>query len=354
LEELPGEGGEQAPAAQAKGEETASKAEPKEPQEKTPADLDQEKGEENAPADLEELESVEDGQPESSAPSETEQTDEWQRLASSSLLKSWTLDELKSLVEAGRSAIVMEDGVFRIKKELYTSPEKAREASPTSRNLREIADEAVHGKRNAEGAPPGTSGGAGEDSGGIRDLIRDEDAFDLSKVLSPEREGAAEAPIAMEPEQTIPLRLKRTGIDFDEFLSAYPRSLSHTTLMKSLVEVSRRVSAVAAVLFLKRTGGYLPDITIGVTEGTAKDLRFTVDEPFARLFLDPRLALTINQSVAETRSLRPRVDPEDHRYMKRILLLPASYRGQEAYLLLSLAIEGSIGMEALLKNLLVQ
>jgi len=124
--------------------------------------------------------------------------------------------------------------------------------------------------------------------------------------------------------------------------------------MKSLVEVSRRVSAVAAVLFLKRPEGYLPDITLGVTEETARKLRFAATEPFTQRLLTPRRTLALGQGVALTRCLGPKADPEDHRYMKRLIMVPATFRAQEGYLLLSFALESVSSIEKLLGKLLVQ
>ena len=90
--------------------------------------------------------------------------------------------------------------------------------------------------------------------------------MDLSKVISAEREGITEESLSLEKEKSNPLLLKSNGIDYDAFLSSYPRSFSHTAQMKSLIEVSRRVSAVAAALFIRSVTGYAPDLTIGVGE----------------------------------------------------------------------------------------
>ena len=103
--------------------------------------------------------------------------------------------------------------------------------------------------------------------------------------MSQEKEAAPEEALTLDGEKANPLRLKRIGLDYDEFLASYPRSFTHTTQMKSLVEMSRRVSAVSAGLFVKKLQGYAPDLTIGISEKTLLTLAFGTEEPFYQMIL---------------------------------------------------------------------
>ena len=103
--------------------------------------------------------------------------------------------------------------------------------------------------------------------------------------------------------------------------------------MKSLVEVSRRVSAVSAGLLLKKADGWSPDLTIGLGDRTLAGLHFRKEEPFSTLLLGKRLTVAVDRPPGELKTISLRFDPEDLRYAKRILLLPATFRGQEAYIL---------------------
>ena len=145
------------------------------------------------PAEFEELEAVEE-EPEAKSPapspaaSEAERSAEIESLIRAGAIKAWTIEDLTRMVEEGKSAIVMENGVFRIKEEVYQSGEKARETRPEA-SLRELAAEVVgHEEKEAgegttiETPPPDEPG-----TGGIGDLLRDEDTLDLSKVVSGER-----------------------------------------------------------------------------------------------------------------------------------------------------------------------
>jgi len=172
-------------------------------------------------------------------------------------------------------------------------------------------------------------------------------------VVAAGRETAAEsAPAEIERSKT--LTMKRNGLDYDEFLAAYPRSFSHTTQMKSLVEVSRRVAAVSAGLLLRKADGWSPDLTVGLGDRTLAGLHFQKGEPFGALLLGKRLAVAIDRPPGELKTFRVRIDPEDLKYTKRLLLLPATFRGQEAFLLFAFAADSDILLENVLSSLQVQ
>jgi hypothetical protein len=180
------------------------------------------------------------------------------------------------------------------------------------------------------------------------------DTLDLSKVISSDKLPASEEVFTADREKAIPLKLKRNGIDYDEFLTSYPRSFSHTAQMKSLVEVSRRVSAVSAGVFIKKIQKYSLDLTVGLSEKSIQRLHFDSSEPFCSSMLMPRKAVAINKNPSEVGFLKKLFEQEDLRYMRHTLFLPAIFRGQEAYLFLSFSGETDIVLDAMLSKLLVQ
>jgi hypothetical protein len=124
--------------------------------------------------------------------------------------------------------------------------------------------------------------------------------------------------------------------------------------MKSLVEVSRRVSAVSAGLFLKKLDRYVPDLTIGLSEKTVKTCIFGPGDPISPGYLLSRKAVAIDRNPAEIRFLSAKFDQEDIRYMKRVLFVPAVFRSQEAYLLFSFSGETDISIDLILSKLIVR
>jgi hypothetical protein len=309
--------------------------------------------------EFEELEILEEAtEPGEEQWSDADQRQEIEKLIASGGIRTWTVAQLQKASEGARSAIIVENGVFRIKDEVYASGARG------SGRLKRIADEVMGHEAGAQAGAEGEgrgepSGGPAEEAvsesefSGIVDLMRDAEPLDLFKVVGADREPAAE-PASAETAGLKILKLKRNGLDYDEFLAAHPRSFSHTTQMKSLVEVSRRVAAVSAALLLKSADGWSPDLSIGFGDRTLAGLSFRTSEPFTSLLLEKRLAVAVDRPPGEVKTIRMRIDPEDLRYAKRMLLLPATFRGQEAYLFFVFAADSDILLENVLSNLQVQ
>ncbi len=303
--------------------------------------------------DFEELEAADEEELPAAASTEGESDEEAElaSLVASGGVTSWTIDELRGMVDDADGAIVMENGVFRIKQEVYTAPEKSKQGR-AEQDLREIVAEVMQNETAEPSTPPAASDD--QHTGGIGDLLRDEDTLDLSKVISADKLPEAEEVFSPDREKSVPLRLKRNGIDYDEFLATYPRSFTHTTQMKSLVEVSRRVSAVSAGVFLKKLQQYAMDLTVGLSDKSIPLLHFDSPDAFFSSFLSSRKAVAINKNPAEVRFLKKLFEEDDLRYMRHMLFLPAIFRGQEAYLCLSFSSETEIAPGVLLSKLLVQ
>ena len=309
--------------------------------------------------DVEELEAVDEEELAAAAEASVTTSDsdmkaELESLIAAGTVKSFTIEELQKMIEDGKSAIVMENGVFRIKEDVYSSTDRPREihADPA---LRELAQEVVHYGEAAAVTPEPTAGGAEEQSlGGIGDLMKDEDAMDLSKVIAADKGPVPEAALTIDKEKTNPIHLKRNGIDYDEFLANYPRSFTHTVQMKSLVEVSRRVSAVSGGVLLKKVEGYASDLSVGMSEKTVQTFKFDVSDALYSLLFLPRKAIVFQKNPSDVQTLRSRFDQDDLRYMKRVLFIPAIFRGQEAYLFLSFSGETEIAIDSILSKLIVE
>ena len=124
--------------------------------------------------------------------------------------------------------------------------------------------------------------------------------------------------------------------------------------MKTLVELSRRVSAVSGGVFIRKIQTYELDLTVGLSERTARTLTFSNGEPVFKSLIGARKAFAVNKNSADVPFLVGKIDPEDLKYMKRLIFFPANFRGQEAYLLLSFAAETEIVISQILSKLVVR
>jgi len=114
------------------------------------------------------------------------------------------------------------------------------------------------------------------------------------------------------------------------------------------------VSGVNAGILLKRPQEYAPDLTVGLSEKSFQACRFPGEEPLVTEFLRSRMTVLINRNPSEIRFLASRFDSEDIKYMKRMILIPATFRSQEAYLFLSFSGETETTLGAILSKLLVK
>jgi hypothetical protein len=72
------------------------------------------------------------------------------------------------------------------------------------------------------------------------------------------------------------------------------------------------------------------------------------------MLLAARRAFVVNKNSSDVAFLSAKIDADDLRYMKRLVLIPASFRGQEAYLFLSFANETNIAIGPTLAKLVVR
>jgi hypothetical protein len=107
-------------------------------------------------------------------------------------------------------------------------------------------------------------------------------------------------------------------------------------------------------VFIRKIQTYEPDLTVGLSERTVRTLSFSSGEPVYNSLLAPRKAFAVNKNSADVAFLMAKIDPEDLKYMKRVLVFPANFRGQEAYLLLSFASETEIAIAQMLTKLVIR
>jgi hypothetical protein len=89
-------------------------------------------------------------------------------------------------------------------------------------------------------------------------------------------------------------------------------------------------------------------------ERTIQGLKLSLNEPFCQAFLLPRKAVVLDRNPAELPFLKDRFDPEDLRYIKRLMFIPATFRGQEASLFLSFSGETDLAMDVMMSKLIIK
>ena len=146
------------------------------------------------------------------------------------LIRTYTLSEVEALVAEARTSVVMENGVYRIKEELRAEAAAAGRELRGSKGLKALAEEAL---------AAGTEAPAEEESG-ISELLGGDLGVDLAAELQGARYKGREVRLP-DRKKVKKIRFYGDGLDYDQFLSQFADGASDTGILKSLVEISRKI-----------------------------------------------------------------------------------------------------------------
>jgi len=141
------------------------------------------------------------------------------------------------------------------------------------------------------------------------------------------------------------------GLDYDDYLDQFPKPLTDRVVFRSLIAISQDISAVGVILLGDREGRYEPLLNIGVDDVTLSRFRFAGDDPICVDVLRKRKALIVHKPIADVEPLRGKVSSEDAAYIKRALLLPATYRRSSAFLFFAFARDANVVLRELFSAL---
>ncbi len=262
-------------------------------------------------------------------------------LISQGLIRTFTLSEVEALVAEARTSVVMENGVYRIKEELRApkGPAAGRELRG-SKGLKALAEEAL-----AAGAltPPA------EEEPGISELLGGDLGADLAAELEGMRTQGKEARLP-DRRKVKKIRFYGDGLDYDQFLSQFDDGASDTSILKSLVEISRKIKAVSATILQEKDRSFSSTLRVGLMD-KPEIIRFAAGEPFYERFLKERQAVLILERPSRVRGLVGKFHPEDLRYMQGALFLPAVFQRASAFLFLGLPSRKDLELKEIISKL---
>jgi hypothetical protein len=151
-------------------------------------------------------------------------------------------------------------------------------------------------------------------------------------------------------------KVKRLGssggrIDLDGYLRQFADPDFEPTQFRALVEVSRRVMAVAAAVLTESGGAFRPRFSIGLSEAGAARFVFPLDGILGTEVLSSRAAAVVNEDLDSIEVFTGAAAPDDLRLMRRAVLIPALFRGLDGYLFLAFAEERRWDLATILEGL---
>jgi len=264
--------------------------------------------------------------------SSEEESSDLDELLKNGKINTYTIEEIKELVEKYKHAIVVENGVFRIKEELFDSEkEKVNNTGKRDSDEKKGADK------------------AGSDFISIDDLFGDKETEDLFKDVDGYGEHNRQD-LKRRQNRIKILPLIDNGIDWDEYLKFYDHSFSEITQVKALVEVSRSVQAVSCAIMIKKDEYFVPDITIGLSAKSQQMFRISENDSFAEHFITNKLTVICNEYLKDVKYFSGKFSNEDKPYFKRAIFFPAVYKAGEALLFFAFSRDDELDIKELINR----
>lgn len=262
-----------------------------------------------------------------------------EELLGKGLIRVYSSSEVEALVAESRSSVVMENGVYRIKEELVAGSAPAKVAR-TGKGLRALAEQVL----SASGKPQVI-----EEEPGISELLGSDFGVDLAAELEGLRSKRGETRIP-DRKRFKRIRFFGQGLDYDQFLGNFGDGSSDSSALESLVEVSRKIQAVSAVILMEAGQSFDSVLRVGLMEKPAT-IRFAAGEPFYDRLLKQHQTVLILERPASIPGLAGKFHPEDQKYMQGALFLPAVYQSVPAYLFLGLPSRRGLELKEIIARL---
>jgi hypothetical protein len=261
-------------------------------------------------------------------------------LVSQGLIRTFTLSEVEALVAEARTSVVMEGGVYRIKEELRAPKGPAEKDIRGSKGLKALAEEVL---ATIAGTPPA------EAESGISELLGGELEVDLAAELEGMRTKGREVKLP-ERHRVKKIQFYGDGLDFDQFLSQFGSGATDTSILRSLVEISRKIKAVSATILQETGRSFSSTLRVGLMD-KPEVIRFAAGEPFYERFLKERQAVLILERPSRVPGLVGKFHPEDLKYMQGALFLPAVFQRAPAFLFLGLPSRKDLELKEIIAKL---
>jgi hypothetical protein len=152
-------------------------------------------------------------------------------------------------------------------------------------------------------------------------------------------------------QETITIPLVQDGFDYDAYLQQFGAKQEETTLFKSLIEISKRVNAIAVALLAEKNDGFWPDMTLGLNEKSVGGFHFFTDELFVKQYFSRSDTLVINKAADRIEELVSKFSKDDIKYIKRAIFFPAIHGHTRSLLFFAFSRELPLDIDAILRNM---
>jgi len=215
-------------------------------------------------------------------------------------IEHFSIKELIDKVEEQNTTIIMEDGVYRIKDEVYL-----RSGSIKSKEI------------------------------GL-----------LSKAIL----GEWKSTVKVKDSIKIPVFEKR-GLSLDYNYEKYKNKNKDLAQTKFLINISRMINAISMVILKKEENQYTMDISIGIDNESKEKLKFSEKDYLYSEYLIKKKFIVYNNDVSNNIELAEKFSKNDLKYFKSMVLFPSIFKNSESYILLGFSDRTDINLDNIIKKL---
>ena len=215
-------------------------------------------------------------------------------------LEHFNIDELVERVEEENTAIIMEDGIYRIKDEVF---------------LRR----GVRGNKEI----------------GL-----------LSKAIL----GEWKSTMKVKDIVKMPV-MEKKGLSLDYNFERYKYKNDDVEKTKFLVNISRMLNAISMVIFKKEENEYITDISIGIDNESIEKLRFSDKDYIFKNYLNKKDFVIYDKEIIKNPVLSKKFSDSDKKYFKSIAIFPSIFNKRESFILFGFGEKTDIKLENIIKKL---
>ncbi len=234
-------------------------------------------------------------------------------------IKCYTLKETIDLYEQSSTNVIFDEGVYRIKEELYNTAEKKIK----HRGLRALAESILEVEKNKQD----------NEIIGIDHIIKIDESFSDFALEA----GTKVVPIkALFSTVRKRMPLIDMGLDIDGYIKQFDTFTDEKVSIYAFGDLLKKLKSVSAAIFTIEGNAYKIELSIGINEESISNFEFALDSVFVIDYLDTRKVIYLDEPIANIHMFDNKIAAMDKKYIKYAVFLPAKYQDKKAYLFIAL------------------
>jgi hypothetical protein len=250
---------------------------------------------------------------------ESQKQEQFEGLIEGGKIKCYTLKETLDLYEKSSTNVVFDEGVYRIKEELYNAPAKKTE----HKGLKALAESMIGKEENKKES----------EIIGIDHIIKIDESFPDFTVDN----GTETPPV----KRIFTIMRKRMpfidmGLDIDSYIKQFDSYDDEKVSIHAFGILLKKLKSICAAVFTIEGNAYKVALSIGINQESITNFEFALSSVFVMSYLDKQQVVYFDEPIANIHIFDEKLTAIDKKYIKYAVFLPAKYQNKKAYLFIGL------------------